>query len=221
MERHETARIDVRAAALACGLTWGFGVFFLAWWLMLFEGATGEPTLVGAGKRIREELIRRGSTASARRIAAAYAEDRAALYEAVIAPALWRGISVIQDRGVTTSLVYQPLDAARKGESLSVEEVASLPGNAACLAPSVLPDEILLLVVEPTEAMRRLGKREKQDDSFFETRTFQERVIEAFTSDWFRAFFEERGVTVRVVDTGRSLAESRATAKRVYHELFS
>lgn len=47
MERHETARIDVRAAALACGLTWGFGVFFLAWWLMLFEGATGEPTLVG------------------------------------------------------------------------------------------------------------------------------------------------------------------------------
>lgn len=32
-------RFNIKAFALACGLVWGFGVFFLSWWIMLFDGA--------------------------------------------------------------------------------------------------------------------------------------------------------------------------------------
>ena len=35
--RYEAQR---SAFGLACGLTWGLGVFCLAWWMMAFEGAT-------------------------------------------------------------------------------------------------------------------------------------------------------------------------------------
>lgn len=40
-------RLNIRAFALTCGLIWGFGIFALTWWIILFEGATGEITLIG------------------------------------------------------------------------------------------------------------------------------------------------------------------------------
>ena len=40
-------RLNVKAFALACGLLWGLGLFLLTWWIILFDGATGEPTLIG------------------------------------------------------------------------------------------------------------------------------------------------------------------------------
>ncbi|MFP6872505.1 MAG: bacteriophage holin [Verrucomicrobiales bacterium] len=40
-------RINVKAFALTCGILWGTGLFLLTWWLIAFEGATGEPTLIG------------------------------------------------------------------------------------------------------------------------------------------------------------------------------
>jgi hypothetical protein len=40
-------KFNVTAFALTCGLVWGFGVFFLAWWVMIFEGATHAPTVLG------------------------------------------------------------------------------------------------------------------------------------------------------------------------------
>jgi len=181
---------------------------------------SSEPTYVGAGKRIREELIRKSSHYSAREIAEAYAADRQELYERVLLPALDAGMTILQSRGVTTSLVYQLLDAARKGESLRVEDVAGLPGNAFCLSPAALPDVILILTVsEPEELMRRLAKREKQDKATFETLAFQRRVREAFESEWFRRFFEDRGVRVVFADAATSIAASQRSAVQAYHEL--
>ena len=40
-------RLNVKAFALTCGLAWGIGLFFLTWWIIAFDGATGEPTLIG------------------------------------------------------------------------------------------------------------------------------------------------------------------------------
>jgi len=40
-------KLNVKAFALTCGLIWGFGVFFLTWWIIMFEGATGETTFLG------------------------------------------------------------------------------------------------------------------------------------------------------------------------------
>lgn len=40
-------KLNVKAFMLAFGLIWGLGVFFLAWWIMAFDGITGETTIVG------------------------------------------------------------------------------------------------------------------------------------------------------------------------------
>jgi hypothetical protein len=40
-------KLNVKAFAIACGLWWGFGLFMLTWWVIGFEGATGDPTLIG------------------------------------------------------------------------------------------------------------------------------------------------------------------------------
>lgn len=40
-------KLDVRAFGIAVGLIWGFGLFVLTWWIMAFEGATGDPTFIG------------------------------------------------------------------------------------------------------------------------------------------------------------------------------
>ena len=40
-------KLNVRAFALVCGLLWGIGLFLLTWWIIIFEGATGEATFIG------------------------------------------------------------------------------------------------------------------------------------------------------------------------------
>ncbi len=40
-------KLCVNAFAVAFGLVWGFGLFFLTWWIMLFDGATREKTIIG------------------------------------------------------------------------------------------------------------------------------------------------------------------------------
>jgi hypothetical protein len=40
-------KLNVKAFALACGIIWGVGLFALTWWIIAFEGATGQTTLIG------------------------------------------------------------------------------------------------------------------------------------------------------------------------------
>lgn len=40
-------RLNVKAFAITCALIWGFGVFFLTWWVIAMDGATGQTTLIG------------------------------------------------------------------------------------------------------------------------------------------------------------------------------
>lgn len=40
-------KLNVKAMALTAGLAWGFGLFFLTWWIIAFEGSTGDPMLIG------------------------------------------------------------------------------------------------------------------------------------------------------------------------------
>lgn len=44
-------RFNIKAFALTCGILWGIGVFIFTWWVIFFEGATGEPTLISLGYR--------------------------------------------------------------------------------------------------------------------------------------------------------------------------
>ena len=40
-------KLNVKAFALAGGILWAFCMFILTWWIMVFTGNTGDPTVVG------------------------------------------------------------------------------------------------------------------------------------------------------------------------------
>jgi len=40
-------KLNIKAFALAFGLIWGLGLFCLTWWIIAFDGATGETTIIG------------------------------------------------------------------------------------------------------------------------------------------------------------------------------
>lgn len=40
-------KLNIKAFALACGILWGIGLFALTWWVIVFDGATHEVTLLG------------------------------------------------------------------------------------------------------------------------------------------------------------------------------
>jgi len=40
-------KLNVKAFALACGILWGLGLFFITWWIIAFEGVTNEVTIIG------------------------------------------------------------------------------------------------------------------------------------------------------------------------------
>jgi hypothetical protein len=40
-------KLNVKAFALAGGILWGISMFVLTWWIMMFTGNTGDPTVVG------------------------------------------------------------------------------------------------------------------------------------------------------------------------------
>lgn len=39
--------LDVRAFAITSALLWGIGLFLLTWWIIAFDGVTGETTVIG------------------------------------------------------------------------------------------------------------------------------------------------------------------------------
>ena len=40
-------KLNVKAFAVTCAIVWSVGVFLLTWWLIAFDGATGELTWLG------------------------------------------------------------------------------------------------------------------------------------------------------------------------------
>ena len=39
-------KLNVKAFAVTCALVWGVGLFILTWWVILWDGVTGEPTVI-------------------------------------------------------------------------------------------------------------------------------------------------------------------------------
>jgi hypothetical protein len=40
-------KLNIKAFALACGIIWGLGLFILTWWIIAFDGASGDATMIG------------------------------------------------------------------------------------------------------------------------------------------------------------------------------
>ena len=40
-------KLNALAFAVTCSVMWGVGLLCITWWIILFDGPTGEPTLIG------------------------------------------------------------------------------------------------------------------------------------------------------------------------------
>jgi len=125
-----------------------------------------EPGGVQTAERIRELVMDPSLTISARTEALLYAAARAQLVEEALRPLLARGVTVLLDRFIDSSLAYQG-----GGRELGVEAVRVI--NAFATA-GLDPDLTLLLAVAPAAGRARTGNRgtaadrlEQESEPFF------------------------------------------------------
>ena len=112
--------------------------------------ATREPGGTPVGEAVRALLLD-GADMTPWAEAALFAAARAELVTHVIRPALARGVAVVCDRYVDSSLAYQGV-----ARGLGVDEVLELNLRA---TGALLPDQTFLLLVEPEIGLARLEER--------------------------------------------------------------
>ncbi len=161
---------------------------------------SSEPTFSMVGKVIREEIVRTNNRKySGMSTAQAFALDREILYKKLIIPARKAGKIILQERGITTSLVYQPV----QNEKIQLREIIGIPGNKLAIKNS--PDVLILVNVEPEVAIERLNNRDKKDHAIFENVVFQRKVQTRFESDWLKKLFSHYNCKVLYLDTNPPL----------------
>jgi dTMP kinase len=160
---------------------------------------TREPGGTELGERIRELLLD-GPQMSAWAEAALFAASRAQHVEQVIRPALERGVDVICDRFVDSSLAYQGI-----GRGLGVDEVLKLNLHA---THGLLPDTTVLLLVDFETAAARAGESDRLEREGDEFR----RSVEAAYRE-LAGRFPDRIVTIDA--TGEPEAIAREVRERL------
>jgi dTMP kinase len=122
---------------------------------------TREPGGTELGERIRD-LVLHGNHVTPWAEALLYAASRAQHVEEVIRPALERGASVICDRYVDSSVVYQGV-----ARGLGLERVFDLNLTA---VGGLMPDRTFLLQLDPSDVPDRLlrehDRLEREGDAF-------------------------------------------------------
>jgi len=179
---------------------------------------TSEPTFVGAGRVVRDELIaKNGRTYSPESVAGGYSLDRWVLYEQLLLPVLEAGIDVYQSRSFSTSIVYQRQTALDLGREFSMDEIMKLPGNAFCYEHPM--DFMIVPTIEDvSEVINRLDSRDKDDNCEFENLEFQLKLKEHYDSQEFREIFERKDVKLVSMDVGGTLEYSKEQAREFYHQ---
>ncbi len=168
---------------------------------------SAEPTHVGIGKILREEFINNKNNYPAEAIAEAHSLDRIILYTKVIIPALKNKKYIIQDRGISTSLAYQPTQDSH----LTLEKVAGYVGNR--LASNYRPDHLILMDIDPQIAYKRLMSRhEKIDNAIFEKKDFLKKAALKFQNDDFKNFFLNLGTQVHYLSGEEKIDIMKAQA---------
>ena len=164
---------------------------------------SSEPSNLYVGDAIREELLRGEHKYSGTTAAYAFALDREILYNNFIIPARKAGKTIIQERGVISSLVYQPVQQ----EQLSLRDLINIPGNR--LAIKNAPDFLIIVKVTPEIVASR---SRKNDYSIFDSLFFQRKVEERFESEWLKQIFERFGCKVLYLDGNCSISELKQKA---------
>ena len=178
---------------------------------------SAEPTFCYVGKAIREELIRATDRQySALSLTHAFALDREMLYNRVLIPAIKAGKYIFQERGISSSLVYQPVQ-----EHIQLSEIIRLPGNR--VAMQFAPALFIVATVKPETVISRLSAREKKDHSIFDNLTFQRNLDSRFRSDWLKQLFEQHGSKVVYVSTDepKTADETQNEAVKVFEDFLA
>ncbi len=173
-----------------------------------------EPSHAYIGKAIRDEMIRAGNRQyNALSIMHAFSLDREILYKRVIIPALKQGKYVFQERGVITSIVYQPVQIR-----LPLSEIIRLPGNSLALMNA--PDLLLITNVAPEIVMERMKENMKKDRAIFEELSFQRKVDLRYKSDWLRSIFERRNSKIVYIDNNppKTANELKEETRKIFDE---
>ncbi|MDP3734114.1 MAG: hypothetical protein Q8R37_02705 [Nanoarchaeota archaeon] len=179
---------------------------------------TAEPTFVGVGKYIREELVsQKGKGYSPQILSEAYALDRWILYETLLLPVLNAGIDVYQSRTYATGLVYQRQMMLDRGQPFRPADILNVPGNAFCHRH---PIDFLIIptLSDPQQLISRLRNREKDDNCIFENLDFLTKVRKHYESDELRDIFEKNGTTVLYMDASVSIGFSQQQMRDFYKQ---
>lgn len=174
-----------------------------------------EPTYSYIGKAIREEIVKESERKySGLSTAYAFALDREVLYKKIIIPAIDNGKIIIQERGVVSSFVYQPVQLER----ISLRDIMELPGNR--LAMKYAPSLLIITKVDPQVVIHRLRERQKQDHAIFEKLVFQRQIAERYESGWLRNLFESKGSKVEFLDTNypKTVEDTQKAAIDIWEE---
>ncbi len=176
---------------------------------------TYEPTRSWIGRAIRYELSRSDTPYGGQELAHAFALDRQIMYRRLIIPALAAGKTVIQDRGVSSSLVYQPV----MPDSVPLETVQALPGNT--LALKYAPDALILTKVPASVAHARIQARSDDSKGVFADLTFLQKQEERFHSPWLADLFKAHGSQIHTLDTSGELATTEQAATDLIDHLLN
>ena len=156
---------------------------------------TFEPTKTWVGAAIRYELSRTDQPYSGLVAAQAFSLDRLIMYNRLIIPALKAGKKIIQDRSVSTSIAYQPA----MDDSVSLEELVQLPGNA--LALKNAPDLLVLTDLEPENIIERIQNRNDDNKGVYQDVEFMKQIAERYRAEWYSQLFLDHGSSVHTFDT--------------------
>ncbi len=176
---------------------------------------TAEPTFAWIGSAIREEIIAKhddGRVYTGAETADAFALDRLVLFRRLIIPFLTDHPEriVFQDRGLASSLAYQPL----QDPSLTTANLLARPGNAQTLA---FPPTLLILIrTEAAAALARVaGRTDKRDNDIFDDANFQSRLAIRFLSDDVLGPFKQAGTIIGEIDGNAPQDVVAAAVKRL------
>lgn len=178
---------------------------------------TSEPTFIGIGKYIREELIAKNErNYSPEAVAEAYALDRRILYQQLLIPCLKAGIDVYQSRSFASSIVYQRQSALDEGRKFSMKQILKIPGNAFCYQERPIDILVIPTIKDVKEAVRRAEAREKHDQCKFENLEFQLKLKKVYESRNFQRLIRKMGTEIVYLDAGVSEEYSKEQARRFY-----
>lgn len=134
---------------------------------------TREPTKKSAIGRLIERILYNRTEVPDEVLALLFAADRAHHTIETIRPALEKGLIVISDRYVHSSLAYQGRGMKKR---LDIDWIKTI--NQAAIEPDI----VIFLDIPPEEGLSRLNKGQKrvQDHNFFENLEIQTKVREGY-----------------------------------------